>query len=177
MNFVQSLIELLKSFWPLAIIQSWERGEYYVCGHRWKTVGPGLKAFVPWFSEVISVDTQPTPISTPRMDLTLKSGGNISFVATAVIQVSNPELAIAAIDDYKQSTHEILAAVLADRLVRVKEDRLDAENRASLLRDLTKWVSEETLLFGVGCNSVRFTTFVQGARTYRILTETPPPQW
>lgn len=174
MNFVQSLIELLKSFWPFAIIQQWERGEYFICGRRWRTVGPGLKAFVPWFMDVISVDTQPTPISTPRMDLTLKSGGNISFVATAVIQVTDSRAAIIEIDDYKESTHEILAAVLADRMVRVKEDRLDAENRASLLRDLRGWVNDETSLFGVECKSVRFTTFVQNARTYRILTETAP---
>jgi hypothetical protein len=110
------------------------------------------------------------------MDLTLKSGANISFVAAAVIQVTDTRAAIVEIDDYKESTLEILSAVLADRIVRVKEDRLDAENRASLLRDLRGWVNDETSLFGVECKSVRFTTFVQGARTFRILAEVLP-QW
>jgi regulator of protease activity HflC (stomatin/prohibitin superfamily) len=175
-NFVQSLIELLKSFWPLVIVQAWERGEYFICGRRWRSVGPGLKGILPWFSDVITVSVQPVPITTGRMDLTLKSGANISFVAAAVIQVTDTRAAIVEIDDYKESTLEILSAVLADRIVRVKEDRLDAENRASLLRDLRGWVNDETSLFGVECKSVRFTTFVQGARTFRILAEVLP-QW
>lgn len=178
MNFVQSIIELLKSFWPLAKVEAWERGEYFICGWWWRSVGPGIKVIIPWFSDVFTVPIQPTPIATPRMDITLRSGSNISFVAAAVIQVTDTRKAIVEIDDYKESTHEILAAVLADRLARVKEDRLDAENRAALLRDLRDWVNAETSAFGVECRSVRFTTFVQGSKTFRLLTDAATaPVW
>jgi regulator of protease activity HflC (stomatin/prohibitin superfamily) len=177
MNFVQSIIDLLKSFWPLEIVQEWERGEYYVLGRHWKSFGPGMLWVVPWFCRVINVQVKPSVISTPRMDLTLKSGGNITFAATSVVQVVNSSVALNEIDNYRESTQEVLSAVLSDRLVRVKEDRLESESRASLLRDLTKWVSEETSLFGVECKSVRFTTFVQGPRTFRLLTDSATPPW
>jgi regulator of protease activity HflC (stomatin/prohibitin superfamily) len=176
-NFVQSIIELLKSFWPLVIVQAWERGEYYVCGKHWRSVGAGLKLIVPWFCEIYVVPIRSTPISTPRMDLTLRSGNNISFSSTAVVRVTDAKKAVNDIDDYKESTQEIIAATLADRHVRVKEERLDPENRAGLLRDLRGWVNEETGVFGVEAESVRFTTFVQGARTYRLLADQGAAPW
>lgn len=177
MNFVQSIIELLKSFWPFHKVQEWERGEYYVCGIHWKSVAKGVYPIVPWFCEIINVPVKPSVISTPRMDLTLKSGANISFAATAVVQVSDSSKAINEIDNYQESTQEVLAATLADRLVRVKEERLDAENRASLLRDLRDWVNDETSIFGVDTKSVRFTTFVQNAKQLRLLQDGATQAW
>lgn len=178
MNFVQSIIELLKSFWPFVTVQDWESGQYYVLGKWWKSFGSGRLLFiVPWFCEVYKVEIKPTVISTPRMDLTLKSGANISFAATAIVRVVNPKIALNEIDNYKESTQEVLSAVLADRLVRVVEHRLDADNRASLLRDLRGWVHEETSAFGVETESVRFTTFVQNAKQLRLLQDNGVAAW
>lgn len=177
MNFVQSIIELLKSFWPLVIVQEWERGEYYVCGIHWKSVAKGCYPIIPWFCSIVSVPIKPSILSTPRMDLTLKSGANISFAATATVRVFDSSKALNEIDNYQESTQEVLAATLADRLVRVKEERLDAENRAGLLRDLREWINAETSAFGVETQNVRFTTFVQNARQLRLLQDTGAAAW
>lgn len=177
MNFVQSIIELLKSFWPFAIVKEWESGEYYVLGKHWKTFTPGLLFVPPWFCEVYVVSVKPSPISTPRMDLTLKSGAQLSFTATAVMQVEHAANALNEIDDYRESTQEILGAVLADRLSRIAEDKLDAENRASLLRDLRDRVDAETSVFGVRARSVRFTTFVVNPKQIRLLQDGAVQAW
>lgn len=167
-GFVRDTIQFI---WPFRIVEQWERAGYYVCGHWWREMGPGLKAVVPWFCEVRNVSVQAHPVTTGRMDITLSDGSTLSFDATANMRVTDVNLALNAIDDCHHSTSTIVAAVLAGKLAEVDAARVAPDKRGRLFSDLHRWVNEETQEFGVAVEKIRFNSFVLNIRTYRLLTD------
>ena len=170
-EFVRLLIEIATLLWPFRIVSHWQQGCYYVCGRFWKCVGPGLYPVLPWFCEVIEVSMVPAIVGTGRQDLTLKDGRTLSFSATAWAQVTDAEKAVNGVDDYRETTQELLTSVLADKLVSVDVERLETEKRGRLLSDLQSWAAKEAEPFGIDISKVRFTSFILGARTYRVVTD------
>jgi len=70
MNFLDTLVEFLSRFWPLAIVEQWERGVFYCLGRAYRrSLPPGLYPFVPWFMRIDGVSVVPSPIT--RRCLTL----------------------------------------------------------------------------------------------------------
>lgn len=170
-DFVRLCIEIATLLWPFRIVSEWEQGCYYVCGRYWKTLGKGCYPVVPWFFQVIEVSMVPAIIGTGRQDLTLRDGRTLSFNATAWARVTDAAKATNGVDDYRETTQELLTSVLADKLVTVDVDRLDTEKRGRLLADLQKWAATEAEPFGIEISKVRFTSFILGARTYRVVTD------
>lgn len=82
-------------------------------------------------------------------------------------------------DSYTETSREALSAVLADRLASVDAERLTPEKRGRLMADLTRWVNEETSVYGIESSQVRFVTFVRNARTLRIMQDLTgvPGEW
>lgn len=168
--FVRDTIQFI---WPFRIVHQWERGGYYVCGKWWRDVGPGLKVVVPWFCDVKEITLAPHPVSCSRGDITLSDNSILSFDATATMRVRDPYKALNEIEDFSHSTMMLLGAVLAEKLAEVDAVRLAPEKRKRLFSDLSRWVNDETMKFGVEVSDVRFTSFVLNLRTYRLLTDGP----
>lgn len=172
MSWLEAVFEKLRELWPLFIVRQWERGAYYVVGRYWKMVGPGLYVVPPFFCELRTIATVPAIVGTPRLDVTLSDGTLASFAATATCRVVDVALALNTIDDYRETTQELLAGELADRMAKVAPERLKPEVRGRLLSDLQKALNAQTAKFGVEVSRVRFTTYVTGVRTYRLLSDT-----
>lgn len=168
-DFLHTILGFIEYLWPFRIVHQWEQGGYYVFGRMWKVVGPGCYVVVPFFTWLSEVSIVPYMVSTPRLDVTLLDGKNLSFYASAWAQVVDYNLAHNTVEDYALTTRELVEAVIADRLARVKPSRLEPENRADLLRDLTDWCNKETSEFGIQITKVRFSTFILNARTYRLV--------
>jgi hypothetical protein len=64
--------------------------------------------------------------------------------------------------------------VLAEKIADVAAERLEPQGRRRLIGDLTRWVNEETIVYGVEVTLVRFTTFVLNPKTFRLLQESGP---
>ena len=170
-ELVRLVIDCLQFCWPFRRVEEWEAGCYYVCGRYRKTVGRDVYPVVPWFIEIIEVSMVPAIIGTGRQDLTLRDGRTLSFNATAWVRVTDAAKATNGVDDYRETTQEMLTSVLADKLVSVDVDRLDTEKRGRLLADLQKWAAAEAEPFGIEISKVRFVSFILGARTYRVVTD------
>jgi regulator of protease activity HflC (stomatin/prohibitin superfamily) len=170
-ELVRLIIDCIAYVWPFRKISEWEQGCYYVCGRYWKTLGRGVYPVVPWFFDVIEVSMVPAIIGTGRQDLTLKDGRTLSFSATAWARVTDAAKATNGVDDYRETTQELLTSVLADKLVTVDVERLETEKRGRLLSDLQSWAAKEAEPFGIDISKVRFTSFILGARTYRVVTD------
>jgi len=170
-DFLRVLGEWIAFLWPWKICHTWEQGVMFVCGRYWKTVGPGCYFVFPWFMYLHEVSVVPGMLVTPRLDITLLDGTSLSLVASAWHRVVDANLAVNTIEDYGSTSVELLMSVLADRIARVKPERLEPENRAALLRDLTAWAQAEAAEYGIELTKVRFSTFVLRARTYRLLGE------
>lgn len=76
------------------------------------------------------------------------------------------------IEDYQDSTRELVASMTSTKLAAVEAVRLDAEKRARLITDLLKWLNEDTEQYGVKVLALRFTNFAINQRAYRFLTDT-----
>ena len=168
-DFIHAVLSSIEFLFPFRIVHQWEQGGYYIFGRFWKTVGPGCYFVVPFFTWLSEVSVVPYMVATPRLDVTLLDGKNLSFYASAWAQVVDYNLAHNTVEDFQATTKELVEAVIADRLARVKPSRMEPENRADLLRDLTEWCNNETAQFGISISKVRFSTFVLNARTYRII--------
>ena len=168
---VQAIIEWVRLLWPFALIDQWEQGVYYVCGHSWKVVGPGVYPVLPWFMEIRAVTMAPAILQTERIDVTLHDGSIASFAATATVRVIDPKAALNKIDNYHEATLALIASSLADRIARVDVARLEADKRPRLATDLARWITEEAREFGVEVTKVRFTSFIRKVRVYRLLND------
>lgn len=172
-NWLATLFEFLANFWPLAKVEQWERGVYYVWGHALKrTLGPGIYPFIPWFMDVRPVSMVSAPLSTPLLNVTLSDGRTLGYSVTSVVVVRDAWHALNSIDDYRESTSEIIASKVSEKLAEVDAGRLDSERRKRLLSDLLRWVNEDTQAFGVEVLALRFTNFAIDQRAYRLLVDT-----
>lgn len=181
LNFIQSLIEIFKFFWPFRIVNEWERGALYVAGRwfgRWParrsdgTVGPGLYFVVPFLMELHTAIVVPWVQSTPLMTITTRDGQLLMFSATATFVCFDTAKAINRIESVTSTAIELVMAVTAEKLAEVKETRLDGDSRKRLVSDITRWTNEEfeALDIGVRVDALRFTNFGH-VKTYRLLTD------
>lgn len=178
-GFWEPIVELLKLLWPFHIVAEWEEGVRYRCGRYWKTVGPGCYLTIPWFWHIEDVRVVPAIIETGRCDITLVDGRVLSYNATAWATVADANKAINTVDDYKETSQEILASVLSDKLGEVDTARLAPNKRGRLFSDLRKWVAEEAAEKGIEITKVRFKSFVIPSRTIRLLVDAgaQTPSW
>lgn len=177
-EFVRLLIEIVSLLFPLRMVRAWERGGYMMCGRWRREVGPGVYLVVPWFFDVHEVSVATAYCGTGRQDITLSDGSTLSFTAIAKARVDRVKDAVLNVDDFRTSTQEVLAGVLADRLAEVDASRLSPEKRKRLCTDLKRWVGEETEKFGVVVEDVWFTSFVQSVKLHRLLVDqSAAPVW
>ena len=168
-DFLRLVGEWLQYIFPFRIVHVYERGVMFRLGRFWKIAEPGCHVIVPFFMSLVEVTIVPGMVNTGRLNVTLQDGTTCSFVATAWTQVLDPEKAINSVEQFGETELEVLSAVCADRVARVSPNRLEPENRAALLRDLTGWVNAETEPFGIKVDKVRFSQFVLKARTFILL--------
>ncbi len=174
-EFLRVFLDSIAYLWPFARVSPWERGLYVVCGRWTFEVGPGIYPVCPWFTTVYETSVVPGLVTTPRQDITLNDGTSLTFAATANVQVTDMTAAYMGVDSYRASTQETISAVLAEKLAEVAAARVTADKRGRLLADLLRWVNAETTAYGVTVEKLRFTTFVVGARTFRLLQEAGQP--
>lgn len=170
-DLLRLALDSIQYLWPFRRVQPWERGLYIICGRWVREVGPGIYPILPWFIEVREENAVLGLVSTPRQDITLTDGKMLTFAATANVRVSNLRKAYLDVERYHETAQENIAAVLAQKLAEVDASRVAADKRGRLLADLRRWVNEETQLYGVTVEKLRFTTFVVNAKTFRLLQE------
>lgn len=172
-DLARILVEVLTLLWPVRLVHQWERGVRYVCGRYWSTVGPGAKLVLPWFTEVRVVPAVPSVWGTPLQTITLKDGKALSFSAMATIRVTDPALALNAVEEWPETTMETVSGVLADRLAEVESAEFSPayKRRAKLIEELRGEVNKATSAFGVEVEAIRFNNFMIGVRVYRLLND------
>lgn len=177
MSWVDSLLSVIRFLWPFRIVHVWERGGYLVCGQWWREVGPGLKVVVPWFCDVMTASVAPGLVGSGREDITTQNGTALSFSAMATVRVFDVKLALTAVDNYHESTQELIGSFLAERLAEVDADRLTPEKRSRLFKQLQKELAVEAAEWGVEITKLRFNSFVTNVRLYRLLTDSAGAHW
>ena len=171
-EFLRLIFESLHYLWPLRIVHQYERGGYYIFGKWWREIGPGLKVVVPFFTDIMCVITVPALVSTGREDITLTDGKTLSFSAMATLKVVDVRVALNEIDNYHESTRELIGSFLAEKLSEVDTARLAPDKRGVYINLLQRQLAKEAADFGIEVTKLRFTSFVLGVKTIRLLADT-----
>lgn len=171
-NWFDALINAFTYCWPFREVEGWERGVYTFFGKPWRDVGPGRWPVVPYFMDVRAVSVVPAVIQTPLQFVTLSNGKVVSFSASAVVEVEDARKAIFDVDDYKETTQELTAAVLAQELAEASPDRFDtARKRRNLTADLAAALDGQTAGYGVRVRTVRLNNFAIDLRVFRLVQD------
>lgn len=166
---VRLFVEILQFLWPFRPVEHWERGIYYVLGRARSQVGPGRWPVVPYFMDVRAVSMVPAPIIGPIQRVTLLDGRKLAYSASVVAQVEDPFLAVNAVDQYQESTMELLQSVVAAKLAENDSDRLTPEKRGRFLAALGQAMDRKTSEYGVRCRDLAFTNFVLDVPTLALI--------
>lgn len=170
-GFLRVLFDSIAYLWPFRIIKTWQRGGLYEYGKFIRVLGPGCWPIIPFFTDVLEISVVPAIVRTPRLDITLSDGSSLTFAAAAWAKVASYDLAINTVDDFKETTQELMAAVLAEQLAEIDGARVQPSRRKGLIKTLTVEINKESSLFGIEVTGLRFTTFVTSVRTYRLLQD------
>jgi hypothetical protein len=179
------LLDSIAYLWPFRIVKVWDEAGYYIGGRMWRKASAngglfrrGIYFVVPFFTDVVDRSRVPAMIRTARIDLTLDDGTTLTAIATAWARMVDFDKAVNGVDDFYETSQETFAAVVAERLAEVDVERLSPSKRKRWLTDLTRWVNEETMVYGVEVTNVRFTTFVLKVKTYRFMQDLAnAPAW
>ena len=177
-ELVRLIVDSIAYLWCFRIVEESERAGRFFCGHWWQEVGPGWYWNIPFFMDVKALSIAKGIVTTPRLDIPLSDGNRLSFSASSTCRVVDVKLALLAMDDYKETTQELLSAVIAEKLMGVEAERvINPEKRGRLFSDLRRWVQEEAAEFGLEMTRVRFTSLVVNAPVMRLLNDGGGTQW
>jgi hypothetical protein len=172
------LVQIVQLLWPIRIVEESERAGRFFCGHWVSEKEPGWYWNVPFFMDVKPLSIAKGIVTTPRLDIPLSDGNRLSFSASSTCRVIDVKLALLAMDDYKETTQELLSAVIADKLMDVDAERVtNPEKRRRLFSDLRRWVQDEGTEFGLEFTRVRFTSLVVDAPVMRLLSDNGGTSW
>ena len=169
------LIELLQTLWPLREVNAWSKGVRFWFNRPVGVVGPGVYWVLPYFGEVREVSCVPAVIATPLSTITLTDGMTYTYSLSATIEVTDPQAALCAIDDFMETSQELITSIPAEELATMDRERLEPERRGRLLLSLRTRVNNELSQYGMNVTALRFTNFALNLRTYRLLTDSSQP--
>lgn len=177
MSLWQLVTEFLREAWPFRHVQGWERGIFTVlnrpCRYLWfaNPLPAGVWIIVPLLMDVRPVSVVPAVVRGGRQDITLADGTPVSFRVTAEVEVVDVEKAIYDVDQYAETTQELLEVATAQALGEESIESFDtARRRSGFLKRLAGTVNADTMRFGVHVHSVGFRDFTLKLRTYRLLS-------
>jgi len=172
-EFLRLLGEWVTYLFPLRRVDQWEAGVCLVCGRFWRTVGPGVYLVVPWFMDVVSVNTVPGVYMTPLQTVTLRDGSALTFSAAIEVQVEDAGRAHCQIEAYSETVTEQARGLLAERLADVDPARFDPARgkRDRLMTELLEELNHTTREYGVWVRRLWFPNWALGVKTYRLLGE------
>lgn len=172
-DLLRLLVDVFGLLWPFRVVRAWEHGVQYVWGRYWRTVGPGVYPVIPWFMDVLPVSVVPSAWGTPLQTITLRDGRTLTFSALATLRVVDPAAALNEVQEWQETTMEVVSGILANRLAEEETDSFKSEygRRKNLLERLRKEAAEEATKYGISVEMIRFTNFAVGLRAHRLLLD------
>ncbi len=170
-DLLRLIVEVFQFVWPLRLVRTWEIGVYLVFGRVWRIVGAGVYPVIPWFVDVHQVSMAWEPAHTGRKDITARDGRTIMYDAETMFRVVDAVKALTLLHSHEEGMVSLLSSVLSERLAEVDVERFEPERRGRLNTSLKQWVEREAAEYGLEVAWVRFTSFVAGPKTFRILND------
>ena len=113
----------------------------------------------------------PAVITTPLCTITLTDGATCTYSMSATLCVTDAQLALCSVDEYEETSQELITSIPAEALAEMDASRLAPDARGRLLAALRTRVNTELRSYGMDVKALRFNNFALNLRTYRLLTD------
>lgn len=170
-DFLRLLLDSIAYLWPFEIVQPWQRANYYICGKFWRTLKPGLKVKIPFFTDILAETTVPMIFVTPLQTITLRDGRTLTFNAAMTLTVEDLGKAFNRVDKWGQTSIELTCGLLAEKLADTDTGLFEPEKRGRLIGGCKQSLGSALAEYGVRMHALRFPNFVINMRVYRLFNE------
>jgi regulator of protease activity HflC (stomatin/prohibitin superfamily) len=170
-DFLRLCLDSIAYLFPFRIVMAWEKANYYVCGKFKRTMGPGLKFIIPFFTEIRSETTVPMVFVTPTQTIMLKNGETLTYSATVTLNVEDLDKAFNTVEKWAESSIELAAAILSDKLADADSGQFEPEKRGRLIASCKTALVKALAEYGVNVSALRFNNFCPKMRVYRLFNE------
>ncbi len=173
-DLLRCLIDIWAFVWPLRLVREWEKGVCYRFGRYRRTVDPGCYFVVPFFSQILPVEIVPILLQTALQTCTLRDKRALTYSALITVQVEDPAAALNGVDQWPESTLELVSGQISETLAEEDPTGFDDPSRGkrkNLMDRIAAAADAETKAFGVRVRRVRFNNFAVGVRTLRLLID------
>jgi regulator of protease activity HflC (stomatin/prohibitin superfamily) len=160
-EFLRIVLDALHSASPFRMVNQWEAGLYFVLGRHWRTLGPGLKIFLPYICDVVTLSLASRVERTPIQFVNLRDGRTLSYRASFLMRVIDPAKAYLTLEDWRETIVEIASGVLNETIAEVEPARFDPARgkRDRLREELAEAINEQTKNHGVEVVAMTFSEF------------------
>jgi SPFH domain / Band 7 family len=170
-DFLRLILDSIAYLWPFEIVYGWEKANYYICGKFWRTLRPGLKIKIPFFTLIETESVVPMIFVTPLQSIMLKDGGTLTFSATITLNVEDLDKALNKVDAWKQTATELTSGLLAEKLASTDATLFEPEKRGYLIGGCKVTLGNALNEYGVRVSALRFNNFIRNMRVYRIFND------
>lgn len=173
MGFLDRILELLRSAWPLLVVYEYQAGVRFRMGRHIATLGPGVYFRWWFFEEIVTVSVVEQSINLPTQSVALQDGTAVSFSANLTYEIADAGRYYCAVQDFERSLVDQAMIHLAARVRSFPDFASLHEAAGDLERSLRETTTTRVKRWGVKITGVGLTDLVH-ARTYRLLAD--PPQ-
>jgi regulator of protease activity HflC (stomatin/prohibitin superfamily) len=135
------------------ILREYERGVVFRLGRFVGTRGPGLIFLIPFFEKMVRVTLRTVALDVPPQDVVTKDNVSVKVNAVMYFKVSDPSLAIIAVENYLYATSQMGQTTLRSILGEHELDDL-LSNRERINQKLQKVIDERTDPWGIKVSAV-----------------------
>lgn len=132
----------------LAVLREYERGVVFRMGHLRRLYNPGLRFLIPFVDRMIRVDQRLVTLTIPPQEVITRDNVPARVNAVVMFQVTEPQKAIMAVENYAVATSQIAQTTLRSLLGRADLDTLLA-HREDLNSDLRTIIDKMTQPWGI----------------------------
>lgn len=185
MNFLATLLEWLKDWWPFYKVAPWEEAVRFTYVPRYYSgffksverparvvqtdLKPGLHRRIPWLEEVKPSSVVEDTFEGMIQNITTKDGASVAFKVSIVYEIFNVKKATVEVHDYENSMHSLTMIHMA-RSARNRTWQELHTNQDDIERDMKKALHDESKRWGTRIKDVGITTLVKSHQVNRFQT-------
>jgi regulator of protease activity HflC (stomatin/prohibitin superfamily) len=170
-NWLDKLLDLLHSFWPLRIVTSYEKGVRFWLGRDTAELSTGIYAFLPWFGDIKIVTVVPDVMDLGVHSITTKDDRTITFSANVAYEITDARAMYTKVQDFATSLSRLAEGHMAAKIREWSYEEMVA-NQRELERSLERTLNTRAKVWGVSVLDCWLTDLVE-ARQYRLFGTSP----
>lgn len=166
MSWIQAIFDFLHQFWPLRIVNSYQKGVRFKLGQDTEELGTGWYFFIPFFWSIEVVHTVPDVMDLGVHSITTRDDVTVTFSANVAYEIVDARLMYTKVQDFSLSLARLAEGHLATK-IRDLDYRELIDTQKKLEESLERTLTTKAKGWGVLISDVWITDLVK-TKQYRL---------